>query len=249
MVKLALDAGHGGSDPGAVGNGLKEKDLTLYRVLKTAEILKANYLDIEILLTRSKDETVSLAKRCELANAWGADFFLSDHTNAGGGTGFESYRLTGAYATTEQKQKAIHAEVMSYLKGYGMKDRGTKTANFYVLKYTKMSAVLLENLFIDNTNDAKLLKQQTFQDGLAGAIARGIAKALGLKAKPVPAPEPPAGQLPKITKQIAVRVNGKPVSAVGYLINNTTYLQALFVAGLFGGKVEGHGSYIDIKTK
>ena len=249
MARLALDAGHGGSDPGAVGNGLKEKDLTLYRVLKTAEILKANYLDIEILLTRSKDETVSLQKRCDLANAWGADFFLSDHVNAGGGTGFESYRLPGAYASTVQKHIAIHNEIMNFLKSYSLRDRGTKTANFYALKNTKMPAVLIECLFIDNSKDAHLLKQQSFQDGLAGAIARGIAKALGLKAKPVSAPAPPAEQLPKITKQVAVRVDGKPVSAVGYLINNTTYLQGSFVAGLFGGKVIGYGSYVDIITK
>jgi len=84
---------------------------------------------------------------------------------------------------------------------------------------------------------------------LAGAIARGIAKALGLKAKPVSAPAPPAEQLQKITKQVAVRVDGRPVSAVGYLINNTTYLQGSFVAGLFGGKVIGYGSYVDIITK
>jgi len=249
MVKLALDAGHGGNDPGAVGNGLKEKDLTLYRVLKTAQILKANYLDIEILLTRSKDETVSLQKRCDLANSWGADFFLSDHVNAGGGTGFESYRLPGATASTVQKHSAIHNEIMNFLKSYSLRDRGTKTANFYVLKYTKMPAVLIECLFIDNSKDANLLKQQAFQDNLAAAIARGIAKALGLKAMPVSAPAPPAEQLPKITKQIAVRVDGKPVSAVGYLINNTTYFPASFVAGLFGGKVIGHGSYIDIITK
>jgi N-acetylmuramoyl-L-alanine amidase len=249
MARLALDAGHGGNDPGAVGNGLREKDLTLYRVLKTAQILKDNYLDIEILLTRSKDETVSLQKRCELANAWGADFFLSDHTNAGGGTGFESFRLPGAYASTVQKQTVIHNEIMNFLKGYSLRDRGTKTANFYVLKNTKMPAVLIECLFIDNSKDAHLLKQQSFQDGLAGAIARGIAKALGLKPKPVSAPATTPAQLPKIAKQIAVRVDGKPVSAVGYLINNTTYLQGLFVAGLFGGKAEGHGSYINIKTK
>lgn len=65
-----------------------------------------------------------------------------------------------------------------------------------------------------------------------------------------PKPTPtPTGQLPKVVKEISVRVNGKPVNAKGYLINNTTYLQGLFVAGLFGGSVTGHGDHIDIKTK
>jgi N-acetylmuramoyl-L-alanine amidase len=66
--------------------------------------------------------------------------------------------------------------------------------------------------------------------------------------KPAPAPAPSA-QLPRVAREIAVRVNGKPVKAKGYLINNTTYLQGLFVAGLFGGSVQGHGDYIDIKVK
>lgn len=188
MTRLALDGGHGGYDPGGCANGLKEKDLTLYRVLRTAKTLQANYLDIDILLTRTKDDTVSLQKRCEMANSWGADFFLSDHTNAGGGTGFESFRLPTAYSSTAQKQNVIHSEIMNYLKGYGLRDRGTKTANFYVLKNTKMSAVLIECLFIDNPKDAHLLKQQAFQEGLADATARGIAKALGLKPRPVSVP-------------------------------------------------------------
>lgn len=69
------------------------------------------------------------------------------------------------------------------------------------------------------------------------------------KQKPAPAPASSSIHLPKITKGIGVRVNGKPVSIEGFLINGTTYLQGLFVAGLFGGSVTGHGDYIDIKTK
>lgn len=250
MTRLALDGGHGGQDPGGCGNGLKEKDLTLYRVLRTAKTLQDNYI-VDVLLTRSSDETVSLQKRCDLANAWGADFFLSDHTNAGGGTGFESFRLPGAYASTIQKQAVIHNEIMGYLKGFGLRDRGMKTANFQVLRETKMSAVLIECLFIDYASDAQLLKQAAFQDGLADATARGIAKALELKAKPAPTPAPaPSGSLPRIAREIAVSVDGKPVpGVVGYLINNTTYLQGLYIAGLFGGSVVGCGDYIDIKTK
>lgn len=248
MPRICINPGHGGKDPGAVGNGLKEKDITLYLSLKVADILKNDYQNVDVLLTRTGDETESLAQIVQKSNNWKADFFVSIHVNAGGGTGFESYVLPGAYASTRTKQAIIHDTIMAYLKQYGKRDRGKKTANFYVLKNTVASAVLIECLFIDNKNDAVLLQQTAFLNGLADAIARGIAKAMGLKAKPKPAPAPVV-QLPKIAKQIAVRVNGKPVSAVGYLINNTTYLQGLFVAGLFGGKVEGHGDYVDIKTK
>lgn len=197
-MKVCIDPGHGGTDPGATGNGLKEKDLTLYRSLRTAKTLQANYQNVEVLMTRTNDATVSLQRRCDIANNWGADFFISNHTNAGGGTGFESYRLPGAYASTVQKQTAIHNEIMAYLKGYGLRDRGLKTANFQVLRATKMSAVLIECLFIDYSSDASLLKQQHFQDELADATARGIAKALGLQAKPKPTPAPANGKLYRV---------------------------------------------------
>lgn len=252
MAKVALIGGHGGRDPGAVGNGLKEKDLTLQRVLRTAKTLRANY-DVEVLLVRAADETISLLERCNIVNKWGADFVVEDHSNAGGGTGFESFVLPGAYSATKTKQSIIHNEVMAYLKKYGKRDRGQKTANFYTLKNTNPSAVLLECLFVDNKNDAALLKQVGFQNELADSIARGIAKALGLKAKPVPKPAPkptePTGELPKIQREIAVRVNGEPVNAKAYLIDGTTYLQGLYVAGLFGGSVTGYGNYVNIKTK
>ena len=116
------------------------------------------------------------------------------------GTGFESYVLPGAHASTRTKQAIIH-DTMAYLKQYGC-DRGKKTANFYVLKNTDASAVLIECLFIDNKNDAALLKQ-TALNGFADAIA-SIAKAMGCKAETGSCP---VAQLPKIAKQIAVRVN------------------------------------------
>lgn len=251
MARICINPGHGGPDLGACANGLKEKDLNLHIARGIANGLK-DYQDIEVLLTRTGDETESLAQICKKCNDWKADFFLSIHNNAGGGTGFESYVVPNARQVTKDKQTVIHDEVMSYYKQYNIRDRGKKTANFYVLKNTDPGAVLLECLFVDHACDAALLKQVNFLDGLADAIARGIAKALGLKAKPkpAPAPVPPAGPLPVVQKKIAVQVNGKPVEAIeaiGYLINGTTYLQALYVAGLFGASVEGHGDYIEIK--
>ncbi len=248
MVKIAGDAGHGGSDPGACASGIKEKDVNLIILSRVLDTLQKNYLDVQVLKIRDGDKTMSLKQRTDKANAWGADFYISVHNNAGGGTGFESYRLPNAYTSTMKKQSIIHSEVMAYLKNFGVKDRGMKTANFHVLRETKMSAVLIECLFVDHPKDAALLKQTAVLHGIGDAIARGIAKAHGLKEKPKPTPKPSA-PLPKVAREIAVRVDGKPVSAKGYLINGTTYLQGLFVAGLFGGSVSGHGDYINIKTK
>src|SRR5690242_5441041 len=94
--RIYLDPGHGGTDSGAVGNGLQEKALTLAIALQIRSILQANWA-VDVRMSRTTDATVSLDQRTNDANAWGADIFVSVHINSGGGTGFESYR----YLTTD----------------------------------------------------------------------------------------------------------------------------------------------------
>ncbi len=84
MTKIYLDPGHGGNDPGAVGNGLREKDLTLEIGLKVRDILLRNYENVEVRMSRTADTTLSLDQRTNDANTWGADFLISIHINAGG---------------------------------------------------------------------------------------------------------------------------------------------------------------------
>lgn len=83
MVKIFIDPGHGGSDPGATGNGLQEKTLTLQIALALRTILTNEYEDVSLLLSRTSDQYVSLNDRTNAANNWGADFFLSIHVNSG----------------------------------------------------------------------------------------------------------------------------------------------------------------------
>lgn len=83
MVKIFIDPGHGGSDPGATGNGLQEKTLTLQIALALRTILINEYEGVSLLLSRTSDQYVSLSDRTNAANSWGADFFLSIHINAG----------------------------------------------------------------------------------------------------------------------------------------------------------------------
>lgn len=200
MLKVAGDAGHGGSDPGACANGIQEKNINLVIMTRALDTLEKDYQDVQTLNIRNGDQTMSLKQRTDKANAWGADFYISVHNNAGGGTGMETYRLPGAYASTIKKQSIIHNEVMAYLKGFSVKDRGMKTANFHVLRETKMSAVLIECLFVDHPKDAALLKQTAVLNGIGDAIARGIAKAYGLKSKLQPKPQEvaPEGKLYKV---------------------------------------------------
>jgi N-acetylmuramoyl-L-alanine amidase len=178
-VKIYLDPGHGGSDPGAVGNGLQEKNLTLDIALRTRDLLVARGATVR--MSRTSDITRSLEYRASDANSWGAAFFVSIHINAGGGTGFESYRYTSAGSGTIAKHNAIHPPIVSAMRAHSaVTDRGKKTANFYVLRATSMSAVLTENLFIDTASDAAKLGNASFRQAIAQGHSNGIAAAVGL---------------------------------------------------------------------
>jgi N-acetylmuramoyl-L-alanine amidase len=188
-MKFVLDAGHGGHDPGAVAHGLKEKDLTLAMAKHTGRML-GEYEGVEVIYTRTDDRYLSLEERAAIANKVGADFFLSIHINAGGGTGFESYIYNGNVSSaTIAYQNVIHAEIMKAIGD--VKDRGKKRANYAVLRETCMPAILTENLFIDNPNDAAKLKSEQFLLQVAHGHVQGIVKAFGLKKKAKPTPSQP----------------------------------------------------------
>jgi N-acetylmuramoyl-L-alanine amidase len=195
--KVWIDEGHGGSDSGACANGLQEADLVVKIARYTHDHLLNNYEDVEVRTTRGfKDLTVLLERRDDLADAWGADAFVSIHINAGKGTGFESFVFTKAGPSTKAFQNVVHDEIMKTMNKRGLRDRGKKQANFSVLRETEMIALLNEFLFIDS-DDHKHLKDEGFLKECGIAQAVGIAKALGLKAKPKPVPKP-SGELYKV---------------------------------------------------
>jgi N-acetylmuramoyl-L-alanine amidase len=201
MKKIFLDKGHGGSDPGAVANGLQEKTLTHQIVEYAVNHLFENYTGFELRVSRAGDQTLTLSQRAKMANDWGADVFVSVHINAGKGTGFESYIYNGGVSSqTVALQNVLHGEILSAMRGFGaITDRGKKRANYAVLRETKMPAVLTENLFIDS-NDAKYLKNEAFLKAVGEAHARGVAKFLGLpkKAKPQPQQKVSDGKLYRV---------------------------------------------------
>lgn len=181
MTKIFIDPGHGGSDPGAVANGLREKDLTLKIAKHIQDYLKG--YNCSVKMSRTNDKTLSLSQRTNDANRWGADYFLSVHINAGGGTGYEDYiynKLSNTSKTAKIRD-TVHGEISKTLKKYGITNRGKKKANFHVLRESRMPAMLSENLFIDTTNDANLLKNNAFLKDIGQAHAKGIVKAFNLK--------------------------------------------------------------------
>src|SRR5699024_9444457 len=132
--------------------------------------------------SRTGDTFLSLSRRANIANSWGADLFVSIHINAGGGVGYEDYIHTSQNSKTKSGkiQSCINAEM---IKATGWRNRGRKRANFAVLRQTKMPAILTENGFIDTKTDADKLKSNSFLNKIADGHAKGIAKHFGLKKK------------------------------------------------------------------
>lgn len=188
IKKIVLDPGHGGRDFGAVGHmEMKEKEINLILALALEERLRSIF-ECEIMLTRRDDVYVSLADRTAMANAWGADFYFSLHSNAspvgenkGKVRGYEDYIYKGgASAREEEIRQVIHSSVSKVWREAGSINRGMKRADFHVLRETVMPALLVENGFIDNEGDAILLQSPSFRNKLVEAMANGIGMALDL---------------------------------------------------------------------
>lgn len=173
-VSFVVDPGHGGSDPGAVGpTGLQEKVVNLRVGLALREAL-VTYGGATVYLTRSDDKGVELAQRVALANELGVDVFVSVHHNAAtnrDANGTETYSRLGSDATTRSLRDHVHEELVRFTR---LPDRGVKEANFYVLRYTNMPAILTEASFISNPYQEARLRQENYTSGEALAIYKGI---------------------------------------------------------------------------
>ena len=179
MFKIMIDPGHGGNEFGAISD-IKEKDLNL----DVAQILKSNLerLGFSVAMTRHQDIDVSLESRCETANLWKADIFVSIHHNAfdGNASGYEIYNYTGS-----EKGNKLANLVGKYFDevqhkryiGGGMWAGAKPDSNYYVLKHTNMPAILTEFCFIDNYKD--FLKYNATKE--ATMICKGICDYFGVE--------------------------------------------------------------------
>ena len=180
MKKIYLDAGHGGKDSGAIGFGLKEKDVVLKIARYVRDYLNSNYSGHTVKMSRNSDVFLSLKQRTDEANKWGADVFISIHCNASNGKarGYEDYvynRLKSG-SKSYDLQNYIHDEVSKLFSV----NRGKKQANFHVLRESRANAILTENGFIDNKHDNQFLKSDDNLRKLGEAHAKGIARFLQL---------------------------------------------------------------------
>lgn len=172
--RIALDAGHGGSDPGAVYKGRQEKDDTLDLTLAVGDILKKNGIDV--YYTRTTDEYETPFKKATDANNSGADLFVSIHRNSSENPNQYSGIETLVYSDTGLKAE-VARNINNQLEDAGFKNLGVdERKNLVVLKRTKMPAVLIEAGFINNDKDNYLFDEEF--DSIAQAIADGILESI-----------------------------------------------------------------------
>lgn len=171
-MKIFIDPGHGGGDPGAVGpSGLTESSVNLDVALRLGNLLNESRQTVKY--SKTTNISMSLAERARLANEWNANYFVSIHCNSAenptaNGTETFCYR-TGI--TAEQLAKSVQNNLIAQI---GLRDRGVKTANFAVLRLTTMPAILVELAFISNPEEERLLDSNKFRQNCAIGIANGI---------------------------------------------------------------------------
>ena len=169
--KVFIDAGHGGTDPGALGYGYRESDLNLQVAKKVESKLKSKGIDVK--MSRSSDIFYSLSERAEMANDYGADAFVSIHQNsaeAKSANGIETY-----YNRKKEEDRPLSNDIQKQvISQTGANNRGVKNAEFTVLVKSEMISALVECGFITNESEVKKLSDPSYQDKLATGIADGI---------------------------------------------------------------------------
>lgn len=179
-MKICIDPGHGGKDPGAIGSHSKEKDINLKLGLMAGEILSKH--KVSVFYTRKKDVYVSLKDRCYFANKNKCDYFISIHCNSykdesASGTETYCYKFGGE---EERLSKAIQKRIVNLNNN---KDKGVKKVNFYVLKNTQMPACLIEVMFISNPIEEKKLNDSVWQNMFAQELAFTLLNFMGMSLK------------------------------------------------------------------
>ena len=171
---VVIDPGHGGPDPGAIGiGGIRETDV----VLEVSKIVK-NLLSekgVKVRLTRKNEVDLDLPPRVSFANNTDADIFVSIHANASRGkrrdiNGLETFYYRGWRGRLLAKK--IQKQILRVSPG--SPDRGVKQGRFYVIKNTRMPAVLVEIGFLTGRLDARRLEKTGHRKRIAYAIAKGI---------------------------------------------------------------------------
>lgn len=178
--KVFIAVGHGGSDPGAVANGFREKDLNLTIALACHEELLRH--GVTVGMSRTKDEGETLTQQVNECNAFAPEVAVNIHNNAGGGDGAEVYHHYGG-----GKGKTLAENILAEIVAIGQNSRGAKIRknsegkDYYgFIRDTSCPAVIVECAFLDNKKDIQIIDTEAEQKAMGVAIAKGILKSLGV---------------------------------------------------------------------
>ena len=178
-MRICLDPGHGGDDPGAVGRDpreLLEKDVNLELARRLEEEIVCHGWDA--VVTRRQDRTLALDARAAFANRYEADLFVSLHANAAAVPEAEGMEVFYFPGSMRGRSLALHVLDRLLCHFPGHRNRGVKTANFTVLRRTVMPAILVEHEFLTNPRQLEFLADPGHQEELARAVFEGILAAV-----------------------------------------------------------------------
>ncbi|HHV17475.1 MAG TPA: AMIN domain-containing protein [Thermoanaerobacterales bacterium] len=167
---IAIDPGHGGSEPGAVVGNVKEKDLNLDIGLKLKKLLEAS--GAKVFMIRDDDTFISHFVRAGMANEINADLFVSIHNNSAGSGASGTETL---YYPDPEKKLFAQTLQKAVVRHIGLNDRGiVERPGIVVTRETKMPSALIEVGFMTNKNDLSLLVTDEFRQKVAEGILQGI---------------------------------------------------------------------------
>ena len=180
MPKVFIGVGHGGTDPGAVSNNTKEKDLNLSIALACRDVLERH--GVSVGMSRTKDEDDNISEEISECNEYSPTLAVDIHNNAGGGDGAEVFH---SYLGGEGKTLAEN--ILAEIVKIGQNSRGCKirkNANgkdyYAFIRNTTCPAVIVECAFVDNSTDLEILATEGKRQLMGEAIAKGILKSLGI---------------------------------------------------------------------
>lgn len=186
--KVYIAVGHGGEDPGAVANGLKEKDLNLVTAIACKDELLRH--GVEVNIDRTTDIELTMTQTVNACNTYAPDLAVDIHHNAGGGDGAEVF-----YSINGGTGKTLATNILDAIVAIGQNSRGAKTrkgsdgSDYYgFIRRTTPPAVIVECAFLDNKTDVQIVDTQAEQKAMGVAIAKGILKTLGIAYKAEQAP-------------------------------------------------------------
>ena len=175
--KVYIGIGHGGSDPGAVANGIEEEDAAL--VIGTAATAELVRHDVEVMQSRTADINESVSAKVKECNAFDPNLAADIHLNAGGGDGAEVF-----HSIVGGTGKELANNILIEIKAIGQNSRGAKTrkgsrGDYYgFIRDTNCPAVIVECAFLDNKTDVKIVDTIAEQKAMGVAIAKGFLRQL-----------------------------------------------------------------------